>query len=372
MNGSRIRVIESYLVAGDETARPDSLFHTFPSLTRCADGSYLCATLVGTEKSGPDGRTRVFRSTDDCRSWNPMPSPTAADERADPRWGYLMCHLAETAPGRFAACYLRSDRFHPREPLFHPTTSGMQHTVVRLCDSADAGRTWSAPRDLDYRLPDLIAPGPFLRLPDGALGMPFEVWHEWDKGWREGPSTRLIRSTDQGRTWPVGGIIARDLGRNVIYGDPRLTVYSDGRTVALLWVYDIGGNEDQPVHRAESSDAGRTWSVPESTGLVAQICNPVALKGDALLAVYQKRFGADSGLRAILSRDAGRSWDAATDTALWTCKREAGDTNPFSGYEQYAFGYSTTLRISDMEALVTFWASNGRTTCIRILRVVVE
>ena len=372
MSQHQIDVIASYIPAGDETPTADSKFHTRPSLTRCSDGSFLFTTLVGSEKSGPDGRTKVLKSTDDCRTWQERPSPTVWDEQANPGWGYMMCHLTETAPGRLLAAYLRTDRFNPEEPLFHPETSGMQPAVIRLAQSLDNGNTWSQPWDLDYVLPDLIAPGRFFHLADGALGMPFEVWHEWDKGWREGPSTRLIISRDNGKTWPEGGIIARDETRKLIYGDPRLTMLPGGRLVVLLWVYNIEPENDLTVHRSESSDNGLTWSPVHGTGLVSQIANPAWLREGVMAAVYQRRFGEDAGLRAVLSYDDGLSWDPETDTALWKQGHHTDDKNPFSGYEEFTFGYSTVLRLSEHEVLVPFWVSNGRTTYIRILRVNVD
>jgi hypothetical protein len=264
---------------------------------------------------------------------------------------------------------MRADRFNPDEALFHPETNGMQHTVVRLTESTDNGQSWSEPRDLDYVLPDLIAPGSFIALDDGALGMPCEVWHEWDKGFREGPSTRLIISRDGGQTWPGAGIIARDETSTHIYGDPRLTMLADGRLVVLLWVYNMQTEEDLPVHRAESSDNGLTWSLPESVGITGQIANPAALRDGLMLCVYQKRFGEDAGLRALLSYEDGLSWDAATDTLIWPAGHHTDDTNPFSGYEEYTFGYSSLLQLPESDVLVSFWASNGSTTYIRILRL---
>jgi hypothetical protein len=356
---------------GDESPLGDSKFCTFPSLSRGLDGTLRCTALVGTQKTGPDGRTVLVKSTDGGRTWQPGPSPTIWDEQADPRFGYMMCHIAELARGHLLAAYLRVDRFNPSEPLFHPKTNGMQRSVVRLCESRDDGQTWSKPWDLDYRLPDVMAPGAILRLPDGALGIPFEVWHEWDKGFREGPSTRLAISSDGGKTWPYAGMIARDTSNRTIHGDPRLTVLPDGRLVVLLWVYSIDKEQDLPVHRSESRD-GRTWSAPQSTGLIGQIANPAALRDHLLLCVYQKRFGADAGLRAVLSPDDGVTWDARTDTLLWSTGQHSAPNNPFSGYEQYSFGYSTVLRESEHQVLVPFWASNGKTTCIRILKVEVD
>ena len=86
MNPYVIKVVDSYIAAGDDTPQADSRFHTFPSLTRCSDGSFVGTTLAGRQKTAPDGRTQVFRSTDDCRTWVSMTSPTICDEKTNAGW----------------------------------------------------------------------------------------------------------------------------------------------------------------------------------------------------------------------------------------------------------------------------------------------
>lgn len=362
-----VRQISDQTVAVNGTSEDSAFFHTFPSLLRCHDGSLLCTCLVGREKSGPDGRIRVLRSEDDGQSWKSAPTPTVHDETENPFWGYLMCHIAEISPGRLLAVYLRSDRFNPEEALFHPKTSGMQHTTVRFSESVDNGRTWLPPWNLNYELPDLIVPSAFVRLSEQSLGMPFEVWHEWEKGWKEGPSTRLISSEDGGKTWAAHGIIAQDRSREHIYGDPRVTRVTEERLVALLWAHNISKDQDLPIHRSESFDNGRTWSAPESTGITGQIACPVAMGGGLMVMVYQKRFGPDAGLRSVQSLDSGVTWDGSSDALLWKQGGGTDDTNPFSGYQEYSFGYSSVKKVSDEEFLITFWAANGKVTDIRML-----
>ena len=369
MKSRAIRLIETFIVAGDEIAQETSLFHTFPSLMRCSDGTFLCTALVGSKKSGPDGRTRVFKSVDGCRSWVATPSPTGYDEADNPKWGFQMCHIAELSPGHLLAAYLRSERFKPEEALFHPETSGMQHSVVRLTESKDQGESWSEPWDLNYTLPDIIAPGQFVKLSEGTLGLPFEVWHEWEKGWQEGPSTRLLASRDGGKTWSEAGIIAKDETRLHIFGDPRLTRLPNGHLIVLVWVHNIATETDLPVHLSGSTDNGLTWSPLVSTGIIGQIACPIALEENLLLAVYQKRFGPEAGLRAVLSYDSGITWDMDSDTSLWGLGLNTDKQNPFSGYEEYSFGYSSVFKLSAKEFLVSFWISNGITTYIRLLKI---
>lgn len=364
---AQIEVVDNRVVAGDAMGKEGSGYYTFPTLEKLSDGSYLVCALEGTEKSGPDGRIKAYRSTDGGCTWTEASSPASADE-SDSGYGYMMCHVKEIGPRHVLAAYARVRRVVPGEPLFHPETNGIQFSEVRLVRSEDNGRTWGAPYTLDYRLPDMIIPGKLIALPDGALGMTCEVWHEWDKGFREGPSSRLILSHDQGHTWPEAAMMAKDPNGASIFGDPRLTVNEYGKWIALFWRYSLLSGEDMPVHRAESGDEGRTWSEPHDTGLRGQIASPLSLGEGRMLCVFQERFGSP-GLKAMFSRDEGMTWEADSVTTLWGSAADTENRNPFSGYEQYTFGYSSIVGVDERTALVPFWCSNGRTTCIRMLKL---
>ncbi|HOV64624.1 MAG TPA: sialidase family protein [Spirochaetia bacterium] len=367
----RIETVLDITPLGDEVGGEESIFYTFPSICTLSNGSLLCSALVGKTKSGPEGRIRLIRSNDGMRSWQPSASPSQADE-SDPLYGYIMCHLTETQPGRILAVYLRSERKKADEPLFHPKTDGMQRSQVRISFSPDFGYSWEKPHPLDFTLPDLIVPGKCIILPSGDLGIPCEVWHEWDRGWRQWPSSRLILSSDSGLSWPSAGIMAQDTERNSIYGDPRLTILPDGRLLALFWRYSLLDGKDFSVHRSISIDSGRNWEPPFAIPLEAQISCPVALSPGLTLCVYQKRFGDAAGVHAVLSYDECLHFDMATDTILWKSPKKTASQNPFSGYADFQFGYTTCLKESETDVLVSFWAGNGRTSCVKLLRLKVE
>ena len=64
MSQRPIGIVDSYVAAGDETPTDGSKFHTRPCLTQCSDRSLLLTTLAGSEKTGPDGRTKVLKSAE--------------------------------------------------------------------------------------------------------------------------------------------------------------------------------------------------------------------------------------------------------------------------------------------------------------------
>lgn len=371
MSGRHIEVIESYAAIGDELAKEDSKFHIDCSFNRLFDGLFVCCTLVATgDKLGLDGRIKAYVSRDICKTWAPIVSPTCHDEKDYPINSYRLCHITEIEQGCLISVYLMIHRTSVELPQFHSRTGGMLHSEVRVVKSYDCGKSWTRPRTLDYVLPDLIIPGKCMVLRDGSLAILCEVWHEWDKGWKEGPSSRFIRSFDKGETWPQAAIMARD--RDCIHGDPRLSVFEDGKLLALFWKHNLRLGKDMRVHAAQSTDNGATWSKTWDTGIVGQIANPASLGNGIVLCVYQDRFSKDAGLKAILSYDEGETWDSQTRTPIWIVGKHTDNQDPFAGFSEYAFGYSSVLRLSHTQVLVPFWVSNGKTTYVRVLKVEVK
>lgn len=368
MGKRMIKITGEYVVANGQLRIDSKPYHTFPSLTRLSDGSFICCFLLGKTKTDADAVIKLFRSTDECRTWREVPSP-AAHEWADGQlYGYMMCHVTEIRPGHLIAVYLRIKRTNPGDPLFHPRTDGIQYCEVRTSKSTDNGLSWSFPKTIDYHLPDMIVPGKCIVLEDGVLGIPCEVWKEWDLGFREGPSSRLIFSSDDGETWPDASIMAADEMKECIYGDPRITVLPDGRLVTLFWKYSLKDGKDMPVHRVESTDNGVSWGKPYDTGFISQIASPVSLGSNLMICVYQRRFGNPS-LRAILSYDHGLTLDKRTDIAVYESGKGTDDTNPFTGYTGYTFGYSSVIKLSNREVMAVYWCGDREGTSIRISRL---
>lgn len=347
-------------------------YETFPSLTRLSDGTYLCCFLSSDDKIGNNGMIRMLRSADGCKTWTEGQAPPAVEEKSG--YGYMMCHITELGDRSLLACYLRILLQDGVSTFFHPATNGIMYGVVRIAKSYDGGRSWGDARTIDYHLPDIIVPGKCEVLPDGVIGLPCEVWHEWDRGFRQGPSSRFILSYDNGRTWPEAAILARDEAGHSIYGDPRLSTGEDGVMKAYFWRYSLKEGSDLPIHSAVSRDQGRSWSRADSIGLNGQVASPIDWGGGHITCIYQRRFGRP-GLCAISSYDGGRSWDDESEVVIYESAEDTADHNPFTGYKEYTFGYSSVIKISDSEALVIYWHNNSKSdgrTAIRISKLLLE
>jgi hypothetical protein len=110
--------------------------------------------------------------------------------------------------------------------------------------------------------------------------------------------------------------------------------------------------------------------------LPGQHCQPIAVGGDRLLAVYSHR-STPGGIHAAISEDFGRTWDV--DGALVVWASDAGD-EPGSGepraQEEYwndmgawQFGHPRGALLTSGEVLVVFYGGSGMTRSGRWARV---
>jgi predicted neuraminidase len=176
-----------------------------------------------------------------------------------------------------------------------------------LMTSADDGATWSEPR----RLPEEIA-GPIknkpVELADGTLVCPTSTE---DHGWR----MHLETTPDQGRTWTKTEPL--NDGEKIGAIQPSILFHQDGRWQMLARDKRRKGN----VWSTWSKDQGKTWSVPETTGLPnpSSGTDAVTLADGRQLLVYNHRArasedaetGNSRGILNVAVSDDGVNWQAA-------------------------------------------------------------
>jgi BNR repeat-like domain len=345
---------------------------------RLADGTVLVTCRLGTDREGPDGHTAVFATTDRGATWELRYLGLA--ERVWDDWpgesrGW---YAAELERGVLTAAVLWTDRSDPTRPWVDPVTQGLLGMRTYHLTSRDGGRSWTDRRRIDLGQHTGASPtGQPLRLADGALAQPFEHWKDQDDPTPGHPAAWLRLSTDEGRTWPADVLVAHHPDDALYYWDQRLEVHpADGRLVNMFWTHDPLAGRDVDVHIAWGTPDGRTWTVPAGTGLPGQHCQPIALGGDRLLAVYSHR-GDPPGIRAAVSEDFGRSWDRERELVVWAsvAGREpgAGGARSQDAYWNdmgaWQFGHPRGAALGDGEVLLVFYGGTGIARSARWARV---
>lgn len=358
----------------------------FPAIVELPGGTLLASWRVGSQKDSADGQILLSRSTDAGVSWS------EAERFADGPWtaqpGEVhYAPLTVLGPDHVMAVLMWVDRSQPGRPFFNPATEGLLPLRTWFCESRDAGRTWGDYRWMDVDAvsscigcnetpqPDcpLAITGPVLALPDRRLACQFEVNKPYEdtKPWRHAAAYRV--SSDGGRTWPEYVEVANDPTGRVMYWDARYAFDRTGRGIVAFWTYDRQRQCDANIHLSESSDAGRTWTMPRDLGLVGQVCHPVPLGGDRLLLVYVDRFRTRS-LRAALSNDMGRSF--VDDIVVYQhpaahadCGQDSTATDYLQDMELWTFGRVEAILADDGTVSVIYYAGNAQATDIRHARL---
>ncbi len=343
-----------------------------------ADGTVLVTCRLGSDREGPDGHTAVFASSDEGSTWE-LRYLSLAEREWDGLPGETRgWYVAELEPGELTASVLWTDRSDPERPWVNPDTQGLLRMRVYHLRSRDGGRTWPDRRRVDLgRHPGSSNTGPPLALADGVLAQPYENWKEYDDPEPGVPAAWLRLSADAGTTWTEDVLVARDPANARYFWDQRLATHpDDGRLVNMFWTHDAPAGRDVDVHISWAAPDGREWSDPVGTGLPGQHCQPIAVGGDRLMAVYSHR-GGPPGIRAVLSDDFGRTWDRASEVVVWASEAgaEPGSDGPrdqadyWNDMGAWQFGHPRGTLLPSGEVLVVFYGGSGLSRSARWARV---
>ncbi|MCQ2480116.1 MAG: glycoside hydrolase, partial [Clostridia bacterium] len=149
--------------------------------------------------------------------------------------------------------------------------------------SCDYGETWGEKKQIPVSCPH----GP-IQLKDGSI---FYIGKEMYSYGAEEPDTINAYISD------AETIDFKKVGRcekPALYGwekfhEPHCTQLEDGRILALFRAHIDKNGENFTMYKTFSSDKGKTWSVPEATGICGSPPHLLKLKSGKILLSYARR-----------------------------------------------------------------------------------
>lgn len=324
------------------------LYHGWPTLARRKNGELLLVFSGGREKHVcPFGRVEFMRSHDDGKTWG-WPQ-VLLDGPIDDR----DAGVVETAKGSILVTTFTSLAYEAemqkmekkslppgKEKDEHDkllaewraahgriTTEQRQKEVgTWMIRSTDGGVTWSA----RYAVPLNSPHGPTV-LRDGRLIYAGRALWKDDR-------IGVCESKDDGVTWEwLATIPARPGDDPKQYHELHAVEASDGTLLAHIRNHN-SPNERETL-QSESTDGGRTWSVPHSIGVWGLPSHLLRLRDGRLLMSYGHR-RKPLGNLARVSDDNGRTW---SEPLTISDDAKSGD-----------MGYPSTVECDD-GTLVTVW-----------------
>ncbi len=346
-----------------ETGRLDERDSAFPQAVELPNQDILCSFSVG---GGPEvhGGTDWARSTDGGRTWRvegTLLPPTDKPKTSN----FLKLTLAPDG----STVYAYGARLYrtPGQKFGH----GRREAV--LCVSDDWGRTWSGPRvvPMPVSCPLEISHG-VLPLSSGRLLAPAATLPDMD---RLGEQVFVAISDDGGLTWPSHSVVFEDPDRRLGYFEQKLAELEPGRVLATAWTVTLGDVADRPNSYTISDDGGTTWEPVRSTGIDGQTLTPLWLGGDRLLVLYNRRYGHQGIVMALVALTP-ETWVCHYEDLLYDARRRrdrpSDVTSGVEEFDTFEFGFPTAIRLHDGTISATHWCREEGTFGIRWTKLRVD
>lgn len=366
-----MNLIHSSIIYDNPLPQLRSRHSFFPSVCQCADGSLTAVYAVGQAFESVDSTSCVSRSFDGGKSWTEPKPLFDKSQFSVPITDY--CKVTALPDGRLVAlgyAFLRPD---PEKPIGNPEIGGLLDDFIFFATSDDSGESWSEMHEIaDHWGGHAEASAPVTVLRDGTWITPITGFPGWD-GKMTGPMQgRLLRSDDGGEHWNDDAV-CMDFGTPVTCYEQRLCQLDSGTILCIGWNENTATGARMENHFTFSTDNGKTWSAPQSTGILGQASSLCALGGEKLLALHAIRRDTDRpGIYGCVVDFSEKKWNILEKKLLWEPNVPLmKDSHMAEIFAFLKFGQPGAIRLSDGDLLMTHWyAEQGQyKTCATRIRL---
>ena len=327
------------------TGRLDERDSAFPQAVQLPSGDILCSFSVGGGQF-VHGGTDWARSTDGGLTWQlegQLMPPTVDPPSAN----FLKLSLSMDGKTIYAygTRYWGSidDKF------------GERRGEAIFCVSTDNGRSWSEPKTIPMPDCPLEISHSIRPLTSGRLLAPTGLLTSKE---RLGEEVLVAVSDDGGQTWPSHRTVLKDPAGKLGFWEQKLVELAPNQVLAVAWTVTLGDYHDQPNSFTISRDGGWTWGPIQSTGIRGQTMTPLPLDGDRLLVLYNRRYG-EQGIVAALVTFTDTKWQVQSEQLFYDARaRRDGPSGQATGVDELAsfqFGFPTAISLNDGTFLATHW-----------------
>jgi len=323
------------------------LYHGWPTLTQRKNGELLLAFSGGRESHVcPFGRLELMRSKDNGATWS-WPQVLYDGPIDDRDAGVVETIRGSILVSTFTSLayepkLARAEKALPGEPgAFSDPKLLLEWQAVQsrltaeqrnselgnfMLRSVDGGVTWSE----RYRVPLNSPHGPVVLLDGRLLYAGKAIYGDERIG--------VCESSDDGTHWNWLAIIPQRPGDDPSrYHELHLVDAGEGRMICHI--RNENKTDDGQTLQSESTDGGRTWTIPHAIGVWGLPSHLLRMRNGNLLMSYGHR-RSPLGIQARMSRDKGVTW---TDAISITNDAKSSD-----------LGYPSTIECED-GTMVTIW-----------------
>lgn len=364
---NQITIVDTGLVYENPKMVGDRIHVQQPSLIMLTDVEFIATFILDHVEQEFGGRVVVSRSVDAGQTWD-LEGDVVHDPPASTTHSMPATILSDgTLIGIVQMNYF--DEIH--QSSVNVETYGRVPGKLYIVRSSDGGHSWTDPSPLK---PPLIGPGwevchHVLELANGRLLIPTATWRGWNGENPSGEQTVAFISDDGGTTWPRYSLIFDGRDTLLTHWEKSVIQLTDGRVLAVAWVYDTNSSQTLPSVYAVSTDNGESFSHPIETGFLAQTCKLIQIQDGRILAIYRRHD--QPGLWATVVDFNGNYWTNLNSSQIWS-----GADSGMSGVQggakellELKFGYPNFSQLPDGNIFLLFWCEEDGATNIRWIRL---
>ena len=367
-----IEILHDVPVSPNYGRKEKTLTCSYPLTTVRQDGTVVCVYRQGAKKHSHDGVLVAQASVDLGRAWS---DPEIVYDGTSENRTVSMGAACETPSRNLLAVCGTIEGLRPEVYMFDEEAEKLPLRVF-VRRQTEGSSEWSEPEVLEPGILEKADPSakPFV-LPDGSVFVPLEF-----KAANGCLGTGAVISRDNGRSFGEPFVCVLDSSGKENWCDARFAVLHDGRILMMLWTFIQENEQTIELHRCYSSDLGRTWSKPESTGFTGQVTAPIETASGTVIAASNYRQSPE-GIRLWYSYDAGLSWDCDRPLQMWDAtqarmlgtpveRSEAPKDNDgvWKALAGFQFGTPDLVKLKDGSVLLTYYATLDEVSHIRACR----
>ncbi len=351
-----MKVINSSIIYENPLPQLKSRQDLFPFLCELNDGTLAMVHSIGEAFESVDKTSYISFSKDGGKSWS---KPLKMFDTAEFGAPSSDCAKAVCLPdGRLLAVGYAFLRENPKLPIGNPKNGGLLDDIVFWSVSEDGGKSWSKRQEIKCAWGHHVeASAPITVLDDGTWITPVTGFPDWEGKSYGKMCGRALRSEDGGKTWNDDAVCMEFEGNNVTCYEQRFCQLESGTVVNIGWNENVETGERCENHYTYSTDGGKTWTKPETTGIMGQASSVCAIGGERLLALHAIRRDTDRpGIYACIVDFSEKKWNIVEKSVVWEpAVPMIKDKNMAEIFSFLKFGQPGAIKLSDGDVMMSHW-----------------
>lgn len=352
-----MKIIEQVTVYDNPIPQLRSHQAAFPYICKVNENKLAAVYVLGEAFESADQTSFISFSEDNGKTWS-EPQKMYGDIIIDGVFWSSNAKAVKLPDGRLMAIGYAFPRSNPDLPVGNPETGGLLEDMVFITESSDEGKTWSAPREVKCPSwgPHIEASAPITVMSDGTLITPITGFPAWDGKMTAPNCGRALRSEDGGKTWN-DDVVCMQFDENVLCYEQRMCQTQSGTLVNIAWNENATTGERLHNHFTFSEDGGKTWSKPESTGVLGQASFVMSIGGEKLFALHAVRRDTDKpGIYGYVIDFSEKKWNIVDSEVVWEPLAPiVKDKKMAEIFAFLKFGQPSAIMLDEKTLLCVFW-----------------